>query len=147
MLAEQNARNLEKVIWRLREKVSEFCLDRCSGECCRWGYNIDVSEKEAGAIFGVLDVGGIEDSRLDYSCEGEFELVLGPCPALVSVNGRHKCGIHSDSDRPKGCRDYPIFVEDKKVLFDNRCSAICSGEFRDEIGLLEYYGAMVEIKK
>jgi len=138
---------LEEAVEDLRERVSEFCLNECSGECCRWGYEIEVTNREAEAIFGVLNINGIEDDRLEYYSEGKFLISLGPCPALVSNRGKYKCGIHFDSSRPKGCRDYPIFIEENKVFFDGRCSAIYSGEFDKQIERFRGYGVDIEVKR
>lgn len=138
--------SLDELVGGMRDKVSEFCVDKCSSECCRCGYEMEVTGREAAVIFGVLNVEGLEDRRLDASYNDKFDLVLEPCPALRFYGGKYKCGIYNDFDKPKVCGEYPVWVEDGKINLDNRCFAVCSGSLDEDIDRLSLEGVDVGVR-
>ncbi len=91
-------------------------------------YEIKVTNRESEVIFGLLNISGIEDDRLEYYSEGKFLISLGSCPVLVSNRRKYKCGIYFDSSRSKGV-EIVLYLLRRTRFFDGRYFAIYSGEF------------------
>jgi Fe-S-cluster containining protein len=78
-----------------------------------------LSEKEAKLVIGAE----IENQNIvTLTKDRQFLLNLGVkgCPKL----NKFKCKIHKHVNRPKACREFPIFLwENKKVKVSERCPA------------------------
>ena len=108
----------ERIADEARKSISKFCMEECSSLCCRKG-SIDVTKKELHKITGC------EDSKSCMKKNGKFSLCLDKdCPRLKD----NKCVIHSDKGRPDICREFPIFVRGRNVIFSHDCPAVQSNK-------------------
>jgi Fe-S-cluster containining protein len=110
----------EKLAAEARDSLSEFCYTECLAYCCRRGYLL-LSEAEVS----LMQVN--KDDLHQMPCSGDdaikYIFHLGKnegCPNLID----HKCSIHTNSQRPKACRDFPVFLFEKKVIVSEECPAV-----------------------
>ena len=123
-----------------RKSISSYCINDCKSYCCRKGYLV-MSKKQLDVV--------INNKKEEYKEQvkelknGKVSLFLGssgkPCPSLRKD---FKCGIHSNPERPKACRDFPIFLkkESKTVLLSPRCLAVRTNMLYPHIKRFELLG-------
>ncbi len=119
---------IERLANESRKVLGKYCIEECHAYCCRKGYLI-VSEIEIDLMAGdrrklLLDENSIRE-LLDGKFSLSFENSLSGCPALKDS----KCLIHGDKERPKTCKDFPIFILGKKIKISNRCPAKKDNKF------------------
>jgi len=92
-------------VWKQTYRT-DYCQTKCTGTCC------DLSKK-----FLILDLFELtilaganvcsEEYRLDEP--GIYRYGRGVCPQY-DPNSR-QCKIHEHPNRPLGCKDYPLYIE------------------------------------
>ena len=119
---------IEKLANEARDSVGDFCANECHSFCCRKGY-LPVSEEEANLICGKnkekFILNGIFEEKWNGKFFLNFENNPDGCPALKDF----KCLIHSEDKRPQTCKDFPIFILNKKIKISDRCPAKKEGKF------------------
>lgn len=98
----------ENVAERARASLSYYCIFECKAMCCRKGF-ITLNKEEAIRLLGELPEKIIKEITVDLS-EG--------CPKLKD----NKCLIYKQ--RPKICREYPVFVRHFAVHLSEKCPAV-----------------------
>jgi Fe-S-cluster containining protein len=125
MIVNQN--KIEKLAAKARKSVSSYCSSECKSYCCRKGYLI-LSGKEASLVLGA-EIDKLQKEKIvTLTNDGKFLFNLGVkgCPMLHDF----KCKIHGHADRPKACREFPIFLwANKKVKVSDRCPASKENRF------------------
>ena len=126
--------SIDELTEHMKDCISYFCLDECYSHCCQTKYIETSNPSEVRAIFGLKDqedLKDINDKRLvikNYILrDNEYTINLTPCPQLE----RRVCLIHDSPDRPKICKNYPIFKESnlKIIEFSVECPAFLEGLF------------------
>jgi len=117
--------NAEMIVKKARQSISRFCVEECKSYCCRRGY-LTLSDKEVDIVTQgrkqeLIDKKILKKLKYDYS------LFLGDdniaCPCLKDF----KCVIHKSTERPKACKDFPIFLEGNLIKLSQRCLAVKTG--------------------
>jgi len=113
----------EKLAQRARKVISSFCIEECKSYCCRKGY-LFLTSHEVDLVIGETNVQLKEKGHLTVTRTGDYSLFLGcsenGCPSLKE----YKCKIHNNSERPKTCKDYPLFIVGNKIRLSSRCLAV-----------------------
>jgi Fe-S-cluster containining protein len=105
----KNPKKAEELASQARNALSEFCHTECKAYCCRGGYLL-LSKKEVGLLKG-----NVKDLKTE---EDKFVFNLKPgCPNLDG----HKCSVHTDPERPKACKEYPVFLFKDSVAVSYGC--------------------------
>ena len=126
--------NIDGLIEHMKDCISYFCLDECYSHCCQKRYIETKNPAEVRTIFGLKDsenIRDINDEKLvikEYLLKDDVYVIkLTPCPQL---DGRF-CSIHDNPNRPKICKNYPIFKESnlKIIEFSVECPAFLEGLF------------------
>jgi len=97
-----------------RESISSYCYNECLAYCCRKGFLL-LSEKEADLLR--LDIKDLVIMPIDKRYI--FNLGKG-CPNLIG----YKCIIHKDPERPKACKEFPLFVFENTIIVTDDCPAV-----------------------
>jgi len=115
----------EKLAIIARKSLSSYCYNECKAYCCRRGYLL-LSEKEVGLMLNVRK----EDLPLmplrTKTDKKRYIFNLGSkggngCPNLLD----YKCIIHTNPNRPKACKEFPLFILDnKKIVVSDECPAV-----------------------
>jgi Fe-S-cluster containining protein len=106
-----------------RRAISNYCYTECLAYCCRRGYLL-LSEKEV-SLMKDTDIKTLKTMPKDSETDDTryiFNIGLKPqgCPNLV----KYKCTIHKNPDRPKACKEYPIFLFEDSVIVTDECPAV-----------------------
>lgn len=113
----------EEISERARSSISSFCNEECKSYCCRKGYLV-LTPHEVDLIMGKTKVQLKEQGHLTVTSTGDYSFFLGyseqGCPSLKN----YKCTIHKNRERPKTCKDYPVFIIGKLVRISSRCLAV-----------------------
>ena len=104
----------ESLAIKARESLSSYCFEECLAFCCRKGYLL-LSNKEVALLH--LDIKDLKILPIDKRYI--FNLAKG-CPNLKE----YKCIIHNNIERPKACREFPLFIKDNTVIISEDCPAI-----------------------
>lgn len=116
----------EKIADNARNALSKYCIEECSGYCCRKGYLI-LSEEEMELITNdkqnLLRVEGSIRPLMGRKYSVALTNSLGGCPSLKDS----KCTIHKNSKRPLACKEFPIFIWNKQVRISKRCFGAKTG--------------------
>lgn len=117
--------NPEKLADKARKAISKYCMEECRSYCCRKGY-LTLTLKELNTVLsGVKDQ---SDIMLKHIKGDNFSIYMGrpnqPCPAFDG----EKCSIHKKKNRPKVCKEFPIFIEGKNIYTSRRCPAVKEGK-------------------
>ena len=107
-----------------RNSISNYCFSECKAYCCRKGYLL-LSSKEKDLVVGDHIKELTDNGCLVKTEKGEYSLDLDSkhegCPSLDG----HKCRIHKELDRPKACKDFPLFIWENKIIrMSQRCPAV-----------------------
>lgn len=112
-----------EIAQKARSSISSFCSEECKSYCCRKGYLV-LTSRESDIIIGKIKVQLTEQGHLTVTKTGDYSLFLEcseqGCPSLND----YKCTIHENKERPKTCKDYPIFIIGKLVRLSSRCLAV-----------------------
>jgi hypothetical protein len=115
----------EAVINKARQSISRFCIEECKSYCCRRGY-LTLKEKEVDIVTQGRRQEFI-DKKILKKLKYDYSMFLGDdnttCPCLKDF----KCIIHESMERPKACRDFPIFVDGNLIKLSPRCLAVKAG--------------------
>ena len=114
----------EKLAILARDSLSSYCYTECKAYCCRHGHLLLTGKevelfkdtrKEDLKIVSLHD--GIDGQRYVLNLKSHVD----GCPNLSG----YKCIIHKDPDRPKACKEFPLFIwKDKTVMVTNVCPAV-----------------------
>ncbi|MFA6462005.1 MAG: YkgJ family cysteine cluster protein [Candidatus Woesearchaeota archaeon] len=99
---------------RARESLSSYCYNECLAYCCRKGYLL-LSEPEVSLL--QMDIKDLVIMPIDRTYI--FNLSKG-CPNLKE----YKCLIHQNPQRPKACKEFPLFIFGKTVVVTEDCPAV-----------------------
>lgn len=128
---------IEKLACKARNSIGKFCYEECNAYCCRKG-SIRITTEQASLITGSKFKGYQNSGNLSKTNNG-FELKLsGGCPALSGF----KCSIHKNPKRPDICRDFPVFVEEDRIVISDRCYG--KDKLYPYISMFKKYGYKVE---
>lgn len=133
----------EKVANMARNALSRYCVEECSAYCCRKGYIILTLDEMNLIVQNQLEVLKNEES-LKELIDGKYSLnfsnSFNGCPRLKDS----KCSIHKNSKRPKTCKEFPIFISQKKVRVSPRCYGVKAGLISPYITQLKKMGYSIE---
>jgi Fe-S-cluster containining protein len=104
----------EDLAVRARESLSSYCYNECLAYCCRKGYLL-LSEPEVTLFH--MDIKDLVIMPIDGTYI--FNLSKG-CPNLKE----YKCLIHNNPQRPKACKEFPLFIFGKTVVVTEDCPAV-----------------------
>lgn len=120
--------NIENIAVKARKAISSFCHEECRSYCCRKGFllmdNSEAKTFTSDRVKEFMDTGLLKrmiDGRLSYNISADEK----PCPNL---NG-FRCMIHSNPNRPRACRQFPVFISRNTVMLSGRCLAVKEGKF------------------
>lgn len=66
-----------------------------------------------------------------------YDLIRQPCRNLMKDL---KCKVHNKDDRPRVCKDYPIFIFKNYVMPAQTCPAVNEGLLDEYIKKIEEFG-------
>lgn len=116
----------------------DFCYETCGAHCCRHG-RLNLQERELEKVTGDRRQELERTGRLTKEWDGSWTLLLAPgCPALLPD---HRCAIYPE--RPKACREYPIFRFNRAVVTVDDCPLIKSGRLEPHLDALRKDGVNV----
>jgi Fe-S-cluster containining protein len=106
-----------------RKSISSYCYKECLAYCCRRGYLL-LSEKEV-TLMKDTKIADLKIMPKDLEADNEryiFNIGLKPqgCPNLI----KYKCTIHKNPERPKACKEYPLFIFENTVIVTDECPAV-----------------------
>ena len=106
-----------------RRSISSYCYTECMAYCCRRGYLL-LSEKEV-SLMKDTKIETLKTMPKNLETDSKryiFNIGLKPqgCPNLI----KYKCTIHKNPDRPKPCKEYPLFVFENTVIITDECPAV-----------------------
>jgi Fe-S-cluster containining protein len=115
--------DIEILANQARNSISDYCSKECNALCCR-SEHILLTELE------VINIMHMKPSSLEiikedlYYDDRKYIFNLGsqtlPCPNLKDL----KCTIHKNPDRPKACKEFPLFIwQNKTIMVSFRCPA------------------------
>lgn len=115
---------IEKLADEARKSLSEYCINECKAYCCRKGFLVLKSE-EVDLVTGNQKESLIKQECLIEMENNQFSLEFNKtgCPSLRN----NKCMIHGNKNRPKTCKEFPIFIEGKKIRLSPRCFGVNAG--------------------
>jgi Fe-S-cluster containining protein len=135
--------NAEKIAQKARKSISKFCSEECKAYCCRKGYLV-LDKKETKLILDTILKDSKDMNIIKNISKDKYSLFLGdeekPCPGLFNF----KCTIHKKRNRPLACKQYPIFINGKKISISHRCLAVKQGLFYGFIKQWKRLGYKVE---
>jgi hypothetical protein len=105
---------VERLAISARKSISSYCYNECLAYCCRRGYLL-LSEKEVNLL--KIDITTLKILPVDKRYI--FNLSTG-CPNLK----KYKCIIHTNPDRPKTCKEFPLFISEKTIIITEDCPAV-----------------------
>ncbi|MGM5482409.1 MAG: YkgJ family cysteine cluster protein [Nanobdellota archaeon] len=108
--------NAEELIDKFRYNLGDFCYTQCKAYCCRKGH-ITISRQEAKLITGFSFYSCIFKGKMKKRGEKFVLSLQGGCPALKNK----MCSIHNNPDRPKMCKEFPLFLENDRILLSEKC--------------------------
>jgi Fe-S-cluster containining protein len=118
----------EKIADKARNSIGKICMEDCHAFCCRKGYLV-LEEKEVDKVTHNQRDKLIETHVLKKLEDGKYSLNLaskeGSCPSLKD----NKCAIYTETERPKACHRFPVFIHEKTVRLSPRCLAVKMGVF------------------
>jgi len=130
----------EKIAAKARKSISGFCIEECRAYCCRKSHLI-MTEKEMLTLSKGCRSSLEANQVLKALKDGNYSLFLGdndnPCPCLTDD---FKCTIHRKINRPRVCKEYPIFIRGNNALISPRCLAYRSGKLYPYIRQLKMAG-------
>ncbi len=131
----------ENILKKAKKSISSFCIEECRSYCCRKGYLV-LSRKELDLITDKKP--GSWKNQITELDDNRFSLFMGnslhPCPALLP---NFHCSIHKKRNRPKACKEFPVFLKGDTVYFSNRCLAVRQGLFYPYIYKLRSMGLKI----
>jgi len=109
-----------------RDSLSSYCYSECMAYCCRRGYLL-LSAEEVGLMRNTL----IEDLKI-MPIRTEVVNDAKRFIFSLSANGKgcpnlsdYKCVIHTNPNRPKACKEFPLFIgNDKTIIIGDECPAV-----------------------
>lgn len=123
--------NVEKLANKARNSIGRYCFEECQAFCCQKGY-LALSKEEMILIVKDKKIKLEKNNGLKKTDKNNFVLDLGNplhCPNLKNF----KCTIHKNPHRPKGCKEFPLFIintnTEKNIRLDFRCPAVKKGMF------------------
>ncbi|MGV8169264.1 MAG: YkgJ family cysteine cluster protein [Candidatus Nanoarchaeia archaeon] len=114
----------EELAVAARESISKYCYEECNARCCRTGYLL-LTPKEVVVVQGTHEK-KLEmipaHTKLDENAQVlHLESRHNGCPNLQNF----KCIIHKNPERPKTCKDFPLFIwKDKVIMVTCECPAV-----------------------
>ncbi|MFW5705053.1 MAG: YkgJ family cysteine cluster protein [Nanoarchaeota archaeon] len=100
-------------------------MNECKAFCCQNGKLLLQTPQEV-QIIALEEISEFKNSKILTQSECgnyHYNLEKKPCPHLKDS----KCTIHTNPNRPRVCKDYPIFIVRKFVLFSPSCPAVKAG--------------------
>jgi Fe-S-cluster containining protein len=116
-----SAISAENLAEKARESISGYCSRECKSYCCRKGYLL-LTENERDLVIAEKTEKLLRENILTLTKDKRYLLNLSPdgCPRLKDF----KCELHDNPDRPKACKEFPVFMwENKKINISQRCPA------------------------
>ena len=101
-----------------RNSLGPLCFGECAAKCCKRG-KLLLEKNQVPIVAKQNPVVARQDGSYELSLEGEG------CPNLLDNN---KCGIFTDSLRPKMCDDYPLFRRGKFIFVASSCTGFARGD-------------------
>ncbi|MFA6073187.1 MAG: hypothetical protein WC758_03675 [Candidatus Woesearchaeota archaeon] len=107
-----------------RKSLSHYCYTECNARCCRVGY-ILLTAKEVIVVQGnhkkKLEMIPVHTETNNDAQVLHLGSKLDGCPNLQNF----KCIIHKNPDRPKTCKDFPLFIlKNKTIRVTYECPAV-----------------------
>lgn len=113
----------EKLAITARASIGDYCHSECKASCCRKGYLL-LTAKEVKLLSARKKDLKTIPVELEIGKRGYvFELGAknAGCPHLQD----YKCMIHKNPCRPKACKEFPLFIWEKKtVMVTYACPAV-----------------------
>lgn len=120
--------NAETIARKARKSISRFCIEECRSYCCRKGYLV-LTKKETELITQNQINKYEKQGALKKLNENAYSLCLSKlengCPRLENF----KCTIHQRKNRPAACKEFPLFIQGKKITLSQRCPAVRNNLF------------------
>ena len=134
----------EAIADEARKSIGSFCIDECKAFCCRKCYLV-LKDDEVDVVTQGRKDELMGKGLLKRFKSGTYSLNMGDsdvaCPSLDLET--LKCRIHNHSKRPMTCRNFPIFLDGKKVILSNRCLAVRLGMLYPFIARLKMIGCVI----
>lgn len=110
---------IELLVDHARNSLGPFCMQSCHAKCCRRGKLILDTVQEQSVF---------PKERVEQNESGVTSIQIeGGCPNLQSDNG---CSVYQN--RPRCCREFPIYLRGSTVIIASWCTGY-------EQGLLDHY--------
>jgi Fe-S-cluster containining protein len=108
---------------KARKSINRFCFEECNAYCCRKGYLV-LTKEESELVTQEKLIYLLKNKIIKKTDSERYALQINPCAALKD----NKCMIHNNSDRPKVCNDFPLFLWANKIIHvSNRCLFVKQG--------------------
>jgi Fe-S-cluster containining protein len=114
--------SIEQSISHVCSSLKDYCIRKCNSKCCRKGKLIMHNRDEVMLVTNGFADKLLSEGIIIKKCNGiyEFDLDRRACPSLSVGN---MCTIYFNKNRPKLCREFPIFLRGKKIFISTFCEA------------------------
>jgi len=110
----------EEIVERARRSISSFCIEECKAYCCRKSYLV-LTGKEMDLTTGGKREELEEKNILKKLERDKYILHLhNDCPSLKN----NLCVIYNNQQRPTICKQFPIFIQNKKIKLSSGCLTV-----------------------
>ncbi len=112
------------ILDNVRNSLGNYCINECHALCCKKGYLGLHNEDEVKSItarkktfyFKNKTLEKIENTKYRFNLEKN-----NGCPNLTTT---FTCNIHTNPNRPRLCKDFPIFKVKDFIITASFCPAI-----------------------
>ena len=112
--------NEERLLFEARNCMAIFCMEECNAYCCRKG-SLILKENEVDLVTQNQREKLTKEKILKPFDKGKSYMSLrNGCPSLKDKI----CTIHKNKLRPQMCKDFPIYIEGKKLIISENCLAV-----------------------
>ena len=124
LLKSQNmdTKNIEVEISKACSSLKDYCIKKCNSKCCRKGRLIMHNRDELMLVTNGLAERLMNEGIIVKKDNGlyDYNLDRRVCPSLILGN---MCSIYFNKNRPKLCREFPIFLRGKRIFISTFCEA------------------------
>lgn len=131
-------KEINELVESARNRIGDYCINVCHAKCCQFGF-LSINLSQVKLILGKFENEYFKNSLLIKKEGDNYHLNLGAKPCL-KLNDKNLCEIHLNENRPRLCKDYPLFIVGKFVISASSCQAIQENILSKEFEAIEALG-------
>ncbi|MDA3855149.1 MAG: YkgJ family cysteine cluster protein [Candidatus Woesearchaeota archaeon] len=131
-------KDIVNLVESARNSISDYCMNVCHAKCCQFGF-LSMNHSQAILILGKFEKEYLKNNLLIKKEGDKYHLNLGAKPCL-KLDDKFLCKIHLNENRPRLCKDYPLFIVGKYVISASSCPVIEKNLLDEEFKVMESLG-------